>query len=114
VRKNHLNVGVVPSGAVVERSVPIQLAQDGTLTWRLHRPDFTTARLLAAVINDSAGQVGGSPQMARALDGGSVRVDVGAVPEEALPEGSLRASLRLCLCSWSSASSMTFAGSPLG
>jgi flagellar P-ring protein FlgI len=46
-------VGVISDGALVEREVPVELAQDGALRISLHNPDITTATRLAAMINSS-------------------------------------------------------------
>lgn len=52
IQSNHATVGRIPSGAIVEQSVPIELGRDGTLTWVLQNPDFTTATRVAEAINE--------------------------------------------------------------
>jgi flagellar P-ring protein FlgI len=47
--------GRIASGAIVEREVPFQLAGRQSLRLALRNPDFTTARRIAAVINQRAG-----------------------------------------------------------
>ncbi|MCB1645219.1 MAG: flagellar basal body P-ring protein FlgI, partial [Pseudomonadales bacterium] len=62
------SVGRIPNGAMVERPAPSGFMQ-GDLVFNLHRPDFTTAKRMADRINDLLG-----PEVAYALDGGSVKV----------------------------------------
>jgi flagellar P-ring protein precursor FlgI len=76
--KNHLNVGRIPSGGIVERAVPIQLSSEGIMKLNLNHPDFSTARALAEAINQAAAQLGGTPQMALAVTSGTINVTVPA------------------------------------
>ncbi len=85
IQKNHLNVGRVPSGALVERAVPVQLAADGALKIHLDKPDFTTARRLADAINGAAASLGGEADMARVASGATVEVKIPADRAEKLP-----------------------------
>ncbi|ADE10812.1 flagellar basal body P-ring protein FlgI [Sideroxydans lithotrophicus] len=48
---NHLDVGRIPGGATVERSVPTALGQGDYIYLELNTADFTTATRLADVIN---------------------------------------------------------------
>ncbi len=68
LRKNQPNSGIVPEGAIVERSVAPDLSA-GPLMLELKVPDFTTASRIAAVINKALGD--GS---AKATDPASVQV----------------------------------------
>jgi flagellar P-ring protein FlgI len=61
--------GRVPSGASVEREVPIHFSNDPHLVFNLNTPDFTTASRVAAAINQSIGA-----GTAEALDAVSIRV----------------------------------------
>ncbi|KAB7627194.1 flagellar basal body P-ring protein FlgI [Alkalilimnicola sp. S0819] len=61
--------GTIPSGATVEREVNNPFDQGGPLVLNLHNPDFTTAKRMAEVINETLG-----PGSARALDAVSVAV----------------------------------------
>lgn len=47
----HPTAGYIPDGALVERDVPVDLGADGLVQISLHQPDITTARRVAAVIN---------------------------------------------------------------
>jgi flagellar P-ring protein precursor FlgI len=86
VRKNHQTAGKVPGGAIIEQEVPVDIFGIDGFNLSLRSPDFTTAKRVAAIINDSLGPAaspessdGEAPELARAMDPGSVRV---AVPEE--------------------------------
>ena len=74
VQQNHTVVGMVPNGAIVERSVPTTVLRGDMLTLVLHQPDFTTAARVAAAINNVF-----TPDTARAVDRGAVEVRVPAV-----------------------------------
>lgn len=69
VTVNVPSAGRIPGGATVERAVPTGIEQGNYLTLNLHRPDFTTAKNIVDQINELLG-----PQVAQALDGGSIRV----------------------------------------
>ena len=50
VQKNHVNVGRIPRGAIVEKEVPTTLTDGSTIQITLREPDFTTANRMAAAI----------------------------------------------------------------
>ncbi len=52
VQKNHPTVGVISSGAIVEREIAATFVQDNTLRLLLHNPDFTSAARMADSINE--------------------------------------------------------------
>ncbi len=66
VQKNHLNVGRIPGGGIIEKEAPGELVRDGKATLLLRDPDFNTARLIAKTINDRY------PNTALAADPGAV------------------------------------------
>ncbi|MGB8260780.1 MAG: flagellar basal body P-ring protein FlgI [Terracidiphilus sp.] len=72
---NHPTTGRIPSGALVERAVPVDLKQMKAVSILLNDADFHTAERMAAAID----QVLGSPR-AHALD--SRRVEVQTEPGE--------------------------------
>ncbi len=53
--KNHPNTGTVPSGAIVEREVPVQLNHKNKLDILLNESDFTTSTRVANKINERLG-----------------------------------------------------------
>jgi flagellar P-ring protein precursor FlgI len=66
---NNPVVGMISSGATVEREVPSPFSRGDYITFNLLESDFTTAQNMANAINNFLG-----PQMANALDSTSVRV----------------------------------------
>lgn len=76
---NHLDVGRIPGGATVERSVPTALGQGEYIYLELNTADFTTATRLAEVIEHEFFPATG---IAAALDARTIQVKA--------PEGSAR------------------------
>lgn len=69
--RNHPTVGRVPRGGIVERQVGVRLGDLPALTLQLKRADFTTAARISQTINAEFGS-----EFAKAIDGGTVRVDL--------------------------------------
>jgi len=78
---NHLTVGRIPGGAIVESAPEVALPSTGTLTFALREPDFVTASRVAQAINTLLGSFS-----ARATDPGSVTLTVPAKFKDSLPE----------------------------
>jgi flagellar P-ring protein precursor FlgI len=81
VQVNHLTVGRIPGGAIVQTLPPTELPTGGTLTFALREPDFTTASRVAQAINTHLGS-----SAARAVDAGSVTVEVPEALKASVPE----------------------------
>jgi flagellar P-ring protein precursor FlgI len=77
VQINHLSAGRIPSGALVERSVPTPIAQGDILQLDLNSSDFATARAVAQAINKAKGA-----GTAQAMDGRVVRVKAPNTPDD--------------------------------
>jgi flagellar P-ring protein precursor FlgI len=77
VTVNVPNVGRVPNGATVERTVANPFHRGSSLTLNLHRSDFTTAKRVTDAINQAVGA-----GTARALDGASVEVSAPMDPSQ--------------------------------
>jgi flagellar P-ring protein precursor FlgI len=77
-QKSHPTAAFIPGGALVEREVRATLGAGGFLNVGLNRPDFTTAGRVAAAINVHLGR-----SAARALNAGTVAIDLGAESPEA-------------------------------
>ncbi len=81
--KNHPTTGTVPSGALVERTAGIELSGHAVFNLQLRNPDFTTAFRIEKALDQRF-----QPRSARALDAGTVQVNVPAAlrdrPVEAL------------------------------
>ncbi|OGC06769.1 hypothetical protein A2230_01695 [candidate division WOR-1 bacterium RIFOXYA2_FULL_36_21] len=69
VRKNHATTGRIPGGALVEREVPVTIAEQGFVSIVLDEPDFTTADRVAIAIEEGG-------YAARAIDAGTINVTV--------------------------------------
>jgi flagellar P-ring protein precursor FlgI len=69
VTKNFPTVGTIPSGAVVERSVELDLGSEMTLV--MNSPDFTTAHRLVSSINKRMGE-----DIAQARDLSTIQISV--------------------------------------
>lgn len=69
IQVNVPSVGRIPNGASIEREVAHGFYNGDTITFNLHRADFTTAKRVAERINDLLGD-----QVAQAYDAVSVRV----------------------------------------
>jgi flagellar P-ring protein precursor FlgI len=81
IQKNHLNVGRIPAGAIVEREVEHRLVLNaaGTLKLQINTPDFSTARNITDAINRASGMLGGKGKIALLVNSGTV---VMKVPEK--------------------------------
>ncbi|WP_166261457.1 flagellar basal body P-ring protein FlgI [Marinobacter salicampi] len=71
------SVGRIPNGASIEREVTSPFAKGDTITFNLLRADFTTARRMVEVINDTLGS-----DMAYAHDATSVSVKAPRDPSQ--------------------------------
>jgi len=75
---NHPTTARVPDGAMVERSVPLDLTKMRTLSLLLNDADFRTAELMAAAINREMAR-----SVAHAVD--SRRITLEVLPTEDVP-----------------------------
>jgi len=66
---NNPTVGLISSGATVEREIPTPFGRGDYITFNLLESDFTTAQRLVDAVNNFLG-----PQMAQAVDATSVKV----------------------------------------
>ncbi|BHH83395.1 flagellar P-ring protein [Desulforhopalus sp. 52FAK] len=56
VQQNHPTVGRIAGGAIIEKSVDMEVGKDGQLQFQLRDADFTTASNLAASVNKRFGK----------------------------------------------------------
>jgi flagellar P-ring protein FlgI len=70
-QKNHPTVGRIANGALIETSVPFQIAENGTISYQLENADFTTADHMTKAINAAFGANTAFP-----TDSGTVTVTV--------------------------------------
>jgi flagellar P-ring protein precursor FlgI len=69
VKSNVTTVGRVPSGALVEREIPMPFVKDDVITLALRQGNFVTTQRIVEAVNKGLGA-----GTATALDGGSVQV----------------------------------------
>jgi flagellar P-ring protein precursor FlgI len=81
IQVNHLTVGRVPNGALLQVSRPSPVGPSDTLRLALHDPDYISANRLAHVINT---ELGG--EMAHVVDAGSVSVAVPPQYQQTVPD----------------------------
>jgi flagellar P-ring protein precursor FlgI len=81
VQVNHLTAGRVPGGAIVQTALESPMPTTGVLTFALRDPDFVTASRVATAINTFLGVTA-----AKAIDPGSVTVDVPEPLRQSLPD----------------------------
>jgi flagellar P-ring protein precursor FlgI len=77
---NHLTVGRISQGAIIERDTAVDLSRFRTLSLLLRNPDFTAASDTAAVINKEFGKV-----VATAIDSRRIDVNVAETGESSVP-----------------------------
>jgi flagellar P-ring protein precursor FlgI len=77
VTVNVPNVGRIPGGATVERTVPVAFGGGTSLVLNLRQEDFSTATRMVEAINSKIGA-----GTARALDGGSLEVSAPLDPSQ--------------------------------
>jgi flagellar P-ring protein precursor FlgI len=91
VKKNHLNAGRVPNGAIVERSISpvVTLNESGQIMLMLKNPDFTTARNVVDTINRSGALLGleetNKDIIASIVSSGSLGLSVPEIFQKSVP-----------------------------
>ena len=77
---NHVTVGRVPAGGVVERDASIDLSRLKVLSLSLREPDFTAARDVAGAINHQFGK-----DLAAALDSRQIDINIAETGAPSVP-----------------------------
>lgn len=81
-QKNHATSGLIPEGAIIERSIaPAPLTTDGSIDLLLNEPDYTTAQAVCDAINRSVHDA-----YASTVDAGRIRLNPGKLE----PSGFVR------------------------
>lgn len=83
IRKNHVLVGRIPDGAIIQKEYALNLLDGKDLSLSLHNPDFTSAVSLADAINKNFGKNSGSP-IARPLDAATVALDYKLISRDSI------------------------------
>jgi len=81
VQVNHLTVGRIPGGAIVQTSIGGPMPSGDVLTFALREPDFGTASRAAQAINTHLGM-----PAAKVIDPGSIALTVPTQFKDAIPE----------------------------
>lgn len=80
IKKNHVLVGRIPDGAIVQREYKFNVLDGNDLSLSLFMPDFTSAVSMAKAINEHfKGRIKGIGFVAQALDASAVMLDYGNV-----------------------------------
>lgn len=74
IKKNHVLVGRIPDGAIVQHEYALNMIDGKELSLSLSTPDFTSAMQMAQSINDEFGKIGGKI-IARPVDAATVALD---------------------------------------
>lgn len=74
VKKNHVLVGRIPDGAIVQQEFGFNILDGRDLSLSLSSPDFTSALQLAQAINAEFGKTN-AKNIAKPLDAGTIRLD---------------------------------------
>jgi flagellar P-ring protein precursor FlgI len=77
---NSVTVGAIPNGGIIERDTSVDLHDFKTVSLLLRNPDFTTAKQIADVVNDSFKKT-----VASALDNSRVDVNVADAGASSVP-----------------------------
>ncbi len=88
VTVNHLTVGRVPAGALVQQGTGVTMPDSDRVSLALREPDFLSASRLAQTVNTALGG-----EVARVIDPGTVSIEVPATYRGSIP--SLMARLEL-------------------
>jgi flagellar P-ring protein FlgI len=74
IKKNHVLVGRIPDGAIVQNEYTFNLINGNELSLALSNPDFTSALQMTTAINDEFGTIGGN-KLAKPVDAATVMLD---------------------------------------
>lgn len=83
IKKNHVVVGRIPDGAIVQREYAFNVMDSRDLSISLANPDFTAAVSMADAINQEFGSSEDMP-LARALDAATVSLDYGILEQNGI------------------------------
>ncbi|AZR73847.1 flagellar biosynthesis protein FlgA [Anoxybacter fermentans] len=76
MQQNHLQVGRIPNGAIVEQTLEPDLNDKTEIDFLLHAANFETAHLIAQTINEHFRFLDKKVKLAKAINAGRVRVKV--------------------------------------
>lgn len=85
IKKNHVVVGRVPDGAIVQQEYTFNLLSGKELSLSLTTPDFTSALQMADAINNEFGKVRGR-DVARPIDAATVALDYALITTDSIQD----------------------------
>lgn len=83
IRKNHVLVGRIPDGAIIQKEYALNLLDGKELSISLNNPDFTSALSMAQSINSNFGRNAASP-IARPLDAATIALDYRLISRDSI------------------------------
>lgn len=81
IKKNHVLVGLIPDGAIVQKQYELNPLDAKNLSISLYAPDFTSALSMAKSINKALAPMADSAIVAKAIDAATVSLDFGKVKQ---------------------------------
>ena len=85
IKKNHVLVGRIPDGAIVQKEYPFNVLNTNDLSLSLYIPDFTSAVSMAKSINATyVDQITGTNFVAKALDASTVQLNFNIVARDTI------------------------------
>lgn len=82
VKRNHVLVGRIPDGAIVQGEYAFSQLNSATLAVSLSKPDFTSAVTMATAINASLAGQGVTSRIAKADDAATISLDFATAKKE--------------------------------
>jgi flagellar P-ring protein precursor FlgI len=85
IKKNHVLVGRIPDGAIVQKEYPFNVLNTDDLSLSLFTPDFTSAVSMAKSINSAyVDQIVGKSFVAKALDASTVLLNFNVLARDSI------------------------------
>lgn len=83
IKKNHVLVGRIPDGAIVQNEFTFNLLEGKNLSLSLSSPDFTSALAMSEAISQEFGKVGGR-SISRPLDAATILLDYSLLTRDSI------------------------------
>jgi len=83
IRKNHVVVGLIPDGAIVQKAFALDALDGNELSLSLTNPDFTSALMLASAVNKEFETMTSIP-IAKAVDAATINLDFNTLAKDSI------------------------------
>lgn len=83
IKKNHVLVGRIPDGAIVQKEYALNMLSGKNLSLSLAAPDFSSALAMAGSINTEFGKIG-NKSIARPLDAATIFLDYALLTRDSI------------------------------